>query len=571
MTDKLSTGISGFDALTNGGLPRGRLVSLVGTAGTGKTIFALQTLAHRMRDHGEHTIFVSFEQPTEHVVADVSSFDWDFVRLAGEGLSMVDAGLKHDSVHNGPFTLEALTASLTAVVEQTGATTVVLDGIDALLSLLGPKRERTELARVVNWLRRTNVTGIITVKPGDLRNRSAARAEFLEYQTDCVIYLDTVTAANIVSRTLRMVKYRGSQSDGELVPMVLNSSGITLICSAPLHEAFATGPMIETTRYSSGLPELDALLQGGYRRGSTTMISGAPGTAKSTLAAAFALSCADAGMPSLYVSFDETPEQIASHVASVGFDVQSAIEKGTLGILSLHSAGLPPEVHVERLLTAIDEQETQAVVIDPISAIMRNDHPYAARVVEHLLVGLRNRSVTMLCTSLLEGTSTGISESTQSHVSTLADTWIHLSYVAAGGERNRTLTIVKSRGTAHSNQVRELVLSDSGASLKAVYTADGDVLLGTARLQKEASERREGVVAEHLQKVREARAEKELDALASRLSDTQRDMARKEEELRELRAEREETLESEGADLRERVEARSNGSRTDGEWTQDQE
>jgi circadian clock protein KaiC len=352
--------------------------------------------------------------------------------------------------------------------------------------------------------------------------------------------------------------------------MILTSSGIGLIGPAPLDAAYTMAPNIETTRYSSGLPELDALLQGGYRRGSTTLISGAPGTAKSTLAAAFALSCAEAGRHALYVSFDETPEQIAAHAASVGFDVQSAVERGTLGILSLHSAGLPPEVHVERLLAAIDSRQAQALVIDPVSAILRSDHYFAARVVKYLLVELRKRSVTLLCTSLLEGTSTGITESTQSQVSTLADTWIHLSYVPAGGERNRALTIVKSRGTAHSNQVRELVLSDDGVALRAVYTADGDVLLGTARLQKEAADRRAVVVAEHQQKVREARAEEELDALASRVRDLERDLARRQQELRDIQDERQETLESEGADRRERVEARTTGRPTDDEHTQEQ-
>ncbi len=531
-------------------------MSVFGAAGTGKTVFALQTLSHRMRDHHEHTIFVSFEQPVEDVLADVESFDWDFRRLANERLSIVSAGFSEDVVHNGAFDLDALVAGLSAVIADTGATTVVLDGVDALLSLLEPRRERAELSRLISWLRNANVTGIITVKPGDVRERSLARAELVEYQTDCVVWLETVTVANTVSRTLRMVKHRGSRSNGELVPMILDNRGISLIAPVPPMVAVATAPVIETARYSTGLPNLDALLEGGYRRGSSTLISGAPGTAKSTLAIAFSLACAREGLSSVYISFDETPEQIASHAASVGLDVGSAVSSGTLRVVSLNTGGLPPEVQVQRILTMVDDAQAQALVIDPVSAVMRSDHPYAVRAVEHLLVELRARSVTMVCTSLLQGTATGISESTQSEVSTLADTWIHLSYVAVGGERNRALTIVKSRGTAHSNQVRELVLARSGVSMQSVYTADGDVLLGTARLQKEAADRRAAVVAANAQREDEARIAHEIEVLAARAHDLERDLTNKKRELRELQDDREHALSADGADRDARIAAR---------------
>ena len=569
MERKLSTGIAGFDLLSDGGLPRGRLISVFGGAGTGKTVFALQTLLHRMRDHAENTIFVSFEQPVDDILADVSSFDWDFARVADERLDIVDAGFGSQVVHNGSFDLEGLVAGLSAAVEQSGATTVVLDGVDALLSLLEPERERAEIVRLINWLRSTDVTGIITVKPGDVRARSIARAELLEYQTDCVIWLDTLVTGNTVSRTLRMVKNRGSKSDGERVPMILDSSGISLISPSVPAAASKKAPLIESTRYSTGLPDLDALMEGGYRRGSTTLVSGAPGTAKSTLASAFALACAQASVRTVYISFDETPEQIASHVASVGFDFGPAMESGELSILSLRTGGLPPEVHVQRILNVIDDREALAIVVDPISAIMRSDHPFAHRVVEHLLVELRKRSVTMLCTSLLEGTATGVSESTQSEVSTLADTWIHLSYVAVGGERNRALTIVKSRGTAHSNQVRELLLSASGVTLESVYTADGDVLFGTARLQKEAADRREAAISDQAQTEREVRAERDIDTLVARTHDIERELASKQQELQELRMRRQQGVADDGADREARVSSRSATRAKNAEPTQE--
>lgn len=564
MRTMITTGIPGFDALAGGGLPRARLVSIFGSAGTGKTIFALQTLAHRMRDHGEHAIFVSFEQPTAHVLADVENFHWGLDELAGDQLTLIDATAPYEAVHNGDFSLDGLTAGLTAVIAEKAATVVVLDGVDAVLSLLQPARQRAELSRLVGWLAGAGVTGIFTVKPGDHREPGASRAEFLEYHTDCVISLGTLEAANAVSRTLRVVKYRGSHSQGESVPLLIAADGITLLAPRAPEIAVASAPSVEDRRYSTGLPDLDAILGGGYRRGSTTLVSGAPGTAKSTLCAAFALDRARAGSSTLYVSFDETPAQIVSHMASVGFDARAAIDADTLAIVSISSGGAPPERHVQRILQTIDERGADAIVIDPISAVMRNDHPFAARIIEFLLGELRQRGITMVCTSLLEGQSTGITESTQSQVSTLADTWIHLSYVAIAGERNRALTIVKSRGTDHSNQVRELLLSDSGVRLNAIYTADGDVLMGTARVQKEAADRKAAILADSEQKDRESRAEDELAELSQRARGLEREMERKQRELQQLHDERERVLASDSDDQRTRLESRGSGATATG-------
>jgi circadian clock protein KaiC len=554
----VSTGVPGFDAVSAGGLPRGRITAIFGAAGAGKTVFALQTLLHRMRDFDEHTIFVTFEQPVEHVNADVAGFDWGFAAIAETHLSLLDAGIRPGTIHNGRFGLEALTASLSALVAVTGAATVVLDGIDALLSVLDSESdERGELGRLIGWLRESGVTGIITAKSSDGRARSAGRAEFLEYHTDCVIKLDHSETDSVISRTLRIVKYRGSGFNSDLLPVVMTQSGIRVVGGSTFEAEPVSPAEIDTTRYSTGLAELDILLEGGYRRGSTTLISGAPGTAKSTLSTAFLLACAQAGRRSVYVSFDETERQISSHMASVGFLVRPQVEAGLLKIVPMQAHGLPPEVHVSRIIDLVTSFDASVVVIDPISAVMRKQHPFAAGIIEYLLTELRHRGVTMLCTSLLEGSATGVSESTQTQISTLADTWLHLSYIATGGERNRALTIVKSRGTAHSNQIREVLLSNSGVTLQDVYTADGEVLLGNARLQKEATDRRNLRAADLAHEAQGLQAERELDSLSTQLDELQRELERKRRELLLLNEARSVMVEAQASDMRERVEART--------------
>ena len=201
--------------------------------------------------------------------------------------------------------------------------------------------------------------------------------------------------------------------------------------------------------------------------------------------------------------------------------------------------------------------DAAVVVIDPISAVMRKEHPFAAGITEYLLTELRRRGVTMLCTSLLEGSATGVSESTQTQISTLADTWLHLSYIATGGERNRALTIVKSRGTAHSNQIREVLLSSAGVTLEDVYTADGEVLLGSARLQKEATDRRNLRAANLAHETQGLQAERDLDGLSTQLEEMQRELERKRRELLLLNEARSVMIEAQQSDMRERVEART--------------
>jgi circadian clock protein KaiC len=551
----IATGIRGFDAASYGGLPRGRTTSVVGSAGAGKTVFALQTLAHRMREYGEHTIFVTFEQPVEHVLRDIEGFDWDFRALVDDHLTLIDAGIGPEAVRNGQFSLEGLLATLNALAADRAATVVVLDGIDALLSMLESEElERQEMSRVLDWLRTASLTGIVTVKAPDDRSRSRARTEYLEYHSDCVLGLGMLSVATTNSRTLTILKYRGSDFDGDVLPVVMTSSGIEVIGA----EVTASPPdfELETSRLTSGLPELDELLDGGYLRSSATLLSGSPGTAKSTLATAFLTANAEAGRRGIYISFDETERQVATHMSSVGLLVRPLVESGLISIHSMQANSLAPEQHVADILRVVDASGAEVVVIDPISAVLKNEHPFAVRMTEYLVLELRQREITLVCTSLLDGLGTGTTETTLSHVSTIADNWIHVSYVPHGGERNRALTIVKSRGTAHSNQVRELVLSSDGVSLRPVYTSEGEVLLGSARLQKEAADRRVAEAGRIEQDRLAAAADLELDQLAAQLAVVQHAISRKRSEADLLKQERADLENQVDVDLRDRVDAR---------------
>ncbi|MET0313155.1 MAG: circadian clock protein KaiC [Hansschlegelia sp.] len=515
---KVMTGIEGFDEISGGGLPAGRLTAIVGAAGAGKTVFALQTLVNRLAELGEPCIFVTFEEPIARIRGNVASFDWPADALDESRFYFVDARMPEQGVVTGAFDLEGLLAGLTALKDEIGARNIVFDGIDMLLSGLRDERlERQELLRLDAWIRRSEISAIITVKTFGAGDRDQIRADFLQYMTDCLVVLVESVTATGSSRTIRIAKYRGSGFAANPTPIVIGGSGIEVIAFKGARVGYPTF----ADRVSSGVSRLDALLNGGYLRGSSTLISGSPGTSKTSLGISFAAAACARGDRALVVSFDESAAQIVANMTSIGIDLTPLVETGSLTIASFLSAGRSPEAHFVEISNLLKAQTPDCLVIDPISALLKADYPFSAMICENLLDTAKSRGITVLCTSLLEQAS-GVTELSASQVSTIADSWLHVSYVARDGERNRALTIIKSRGTGHSNQVRELVLSPTGIDLVDVYVAEGEVLMGSARAQKEAESARvhvlEDIVAErqrlHLEReLSEARAQVEAASL----------------------------------------------------------
>ena len=486
---KRTTGIRGFDEITGGGLPENRLTAVIGGPGVGKTVFALQTLVNRLKDNGEPGIFVAFEEPIDRIRRNMASFDWQFNDFGERGLSFIDARVPVDAVVAGAFDLTGLLASLSAIKKQSDARNIVFDGVDMLLSNLRDERlERQELARLDEWIRQTQISALMTVKSFGASDRDQLRSDLLQFITDCVVVLEGTFTETTFSRSLRIVKYRGSGFAANPVPVVIGRSGIDLVAfkdTRSLYPAF-------TNRISSGIVRLDALLNGGYIRGSSILISGTPGTSKTSLSANFAAAACSKGERALFVSFDESASQIVANMRSIGLDLMPHIESGLLRMESLLSGGRSPEEHFVSIREFVDSHSPKCLVIDPLSALLRAEYPFTGMICESLIDSAKSRGISILCTSLLDH-AIGDQEASASSVSTIADTWIHVSYIASDGERNRALTIIKSRGTDHSNQVRELVLNGSGIDLSDVYVAEGQVLMGSARVQKEAEAQRQQV------------------------------------------------------------------------------
>ena len=479
---KVLTGIQGFDEVTDGGLPSGRTTLVTGGPGSGKTVFALQCLVNGARQAKQAGIFVAFEEGTRQIIANASTFGWDLRALEKEKLFFLDARLSPDVVKAGEFDLIGMLKILQAKVEQLGATRIVFDGIDVLLSLLDdPAVERREIYRVRDWLLETGLTGIVTQKVGG--DETDRRYSFLQFMVDCVVVLRHQVVDGASFRHLRVMKYRGSGFAGDEFPITLTRDGLELINRGPTELRYE----VTDERISTGLPRLDNMLRGGYYRGSNVLISGAPGTAKSTLAGLFAAAASERGERTLYVSFDEGPAQIVRNLASVGVRLAPHVKSGVLKMYSTRTRGPNVEDQFAVLRTKVSEHNPQCLVIDPLSALATKvEHVASADAAEQFLDFLKARGITVVNTSLMNGV--GTNEATASGISTIADTWIHVSYVVQDGERNRALTIVKARGIGHSNQVRELTLADDGVSLTDAFVAQGKVLMGVARWEWEQAE-----------------------------------------------------------------------------------
>jgi circadian clock protein KaiC len=482
---KVATGIQGFDEISRGGLPRNRTSLVMGGPGAGKTVFALQALVNAARQCRQPGIFVAFEEGPDEIFANAATFGWGLPALAKRSLFFLDARLAPTVVQSGDFELTGMLAILEAKKHELGAGWIVFDGIDVLLALLqSPDSAMREIYRLRDWLAHNNLTAIITAKL-DGNNSSPANYGFMQFMVDCVIRFDRRLEQEISVRRLEITKYRGSDFASGEFPLSFGPRGMDVAAPA----AAEVLPDAATERVSSGFGGLDEMLGGGVFRGSSTLITGAPGTSKTTLAGKFAESACRRGERTLFVSFDEGGERIQRNLKSVGIQLAGHVKSGLLRMYSGRTDVNNPEEHLIRISALLLEHRPRCMVIDPLSAIARTGALSSARAIgNRLIYKMRDHRVTTIVTSLVDAEDPQ-AEATELQISTIADTWIHLSYLVRGGERNRALTIVKSRGTRHSNQVRELVLSAAGPALTDLYSSGGEVLMGTLRWEKEAEER----------------------------------------------------------------------------------
>ncbi|RFC34036.1 MAG: circadian clock protein KaiC [Candidatus Nitrotoga sp. SPKER] len=528
---KAPTGIAGFDEITNGGLPHGRTTLLVGGPGSGKTVLSLQFLVYGAEECKESGIFVAFEENSKRLVVNAESFGWKLAELQRKKLFFMDIHPTPDIVQSGDFDLRGMLAALEVKSNETRTRRIVFDALDVILALLPDEAaRRREIYRLHEWLLARELTGIITLKAGGeyINTRSEQPFSFLHFLVDCTVILNHSVTLGVSQRNMRVQKYRGSSFDEDELPFVIGQNGLEV---AVAHTPSRVNVKVTNERISSGIERLDTMLGGGYYRGASVLITGFSGTAKTTLSGAFADAACQRGERTLFISFDSDGSEVIRNLASVGIRLERYVKNGCLSMISARTITGSAETFLARIKTLAKEHKARCLVIDPVSTWSKSGNALTARsVAERLIDWSKANGTTLVCTSLLDEMSSQSEGSSSLQISKIADTWIHLNYLLQAGERNRGLSIIKSRGTAHSNQVRELILSDSGVTLTDTYTAGGEVLMGALRWQKERADRVANEVNEVAAKLKRVRLDAEEAELEVRVKSLQTELLAKQVE-----------------------------------------
>ena len=483
--DKCPTGIEGLDEILSGGLPCGSPTLFSGGPGCGKTLFGLEFVVRGVERYGENGVFISFEETAEELARNVASCGIDLMKHVRSGKIFVDYIQIDPRQHEtaGEYDLEGLFIRLRHAIDSTKAKRIVVDSIEALFSSFGDAHIlRAEIGRLFRWLKQAGVTAIITAEKGE---GAFTRHGLEEYLADCVIFLDHRVTDEHSVRRLRVIKYRGANHATDEFPFLIDSNGISVMPISSV-ELDYNAPK---TRISSGVAGLDEMFDGGgFYCGSTVLVSGTAGTGKTTLAANFVHAACERGERALYFAFEESPNQIARNMESIGLNLNRWVKKGLLDFEAVRPTLTGLEGHLMRMLRCVDRIKPNVVVIDPLTNLLSVGRPaevkaMLTRVIDHF----KKREITALFTSLTEGGSP--IEATDVGVSSLIDTWLLLRDIETQGERNRGLYVLKSRGMAHSNQIREFLITSEGVRLVDMYVSRDGALVGSARVARETFDR----------------------------------------------------------------------------------
>ena len=485
---KIPSGIKGLDDITGGGLPKGRPTLISGGPGCGKTLFAMEFIARWITEYGDPGVFIAFEEKIDDLKKNFISMGFDLDNLAHRKKLVLDhITIERSEIEEtGEYDLEGLFIRIGSMIDEVGAKRVAIDTLEALFSGFANEAIlRSELRRLFLWLKDRGVTAVVTGERGD---RTITKYGLEEYVADCVITLDHRVTNQIATRRLRIVKYRGSVHGTDEYPFLISSDGISVL---PITSMSLTHSA-SSERINTGIVRLDAMLdRKGFYRGSSILVSGQAGTGKTSIAATFVDAACRRKEKCLFFVFEESESQLLRNMKSIGIDLAPWVKKGLLKFHAVRPTAYSLEMHLSMMLKLIDEFKPKILAVDPISNLYPiGDDIQVRSMLMRLIDYTKSLQITGLFTNLSNDVETGMYalEPTEMHVSSLMDVWLILKNIEGNGERNRVFSIIKARGMAHSNQLREFVLNDKGIQLLDLYKGTEGVLFGSARMSQESRE-----------------------------------------------------------------------------------
>jgi circadian clock protein KaiC len=523
---KALTGIQGLDEITGGGFPRGRPTLICGSAGAGKTLLAMEFLIRGATTYKEPGVFMAFEETETELAQNVRSLGFDLDQMIKEKKVAVDyVRIERDEIdETGDYDLEGLFIRIGAAIDAVKAKRVVLDTIENLFSgLQNQGILRAELRRLFRWLKDKGVTAVITAERGE---GALTRQGLEEYVSDCVILLDHRVTDQVSTRRLRIVKYRGTAHGTNEYPFLIDEDGFSVLPVTSL----GLQHHVSDERISSGVPRLDTMLGGqGFYRGSTILVSGTAGTGKTSLAAHLIDAACRRGERCLYFSFEESPAQMVRNMKSIGLNLETWSRKKLLQFHSSRASIYGLEMHLAIIHKIVQDFQPQVVVIDPVGSLVQaGNRQDAHTMLIRLMDFLKSRQITAFLTNLISGGDA--LERTDVEISSIVDTWLFVRDIELNGERNRALYVLKSRGMAHSNQLREFLLTDKGVDLLDVYVGPEGVLTGSSRLSQEVREKAAALVRQEEADRKERDRSRKREALEARIAALRKEFEAEEEE-----------------------------------------
>jgi circadian clock protein KaiC len=490
----------------------------------------MEFLVRGLTQFGEPGVFMAFEETSEELTQNVRSLGFDLDDLAEQKKLAVDFVRveRNEIAETGEYDLEGLFVRLGYAIDSVGAKRVVLDTIETLFGGLSNFAiVRGELRRLFRWLKDKGVTAVITGESGD---GTLTRHGLEEYVSDCVIQLDHRVTEQVSTRRLRIVKYRGTTHGTNEYPFLIDEDGISVLPVTSLglqHE-------VSAERVSSGVPRLDTMLDGeGYFRGSTILVSGTAGSGKTSLAAHFAAAACQRGERCLHLAFEESPGQLLRNMRSIGIDLEPWVKKGLLQFHATRPSIHGLEMHLASIHKLVREFQPRVFIMDPVgSMVAAGTRRDATVMLTRLIDFLKIQEITALLTNLTSGDEAV--EKTDVDISSLVDTWLLLRDLELGGERNRVMYVLKSRGMAHSNQMREFLLTDRGVELQDVYIGAEGVLTGSARQAQEAKEKTAALLRQQEVEGKQRERERKREALEARIAAMRKEFEAEDEEAKRI-------------------------------------